>query len=102
MTSKYTSNINFAIYDQGKLTEIIKPDHIGLTGLHTNNINHIYPKNKALEIGAIGPDKIFQDEYRVPVIVSLSDSNRLALRLENFDSGNVKQWSKILKEVYSI
>ena len=102
MTSKYTSNVNFAIYDQGQITEIITPDHIGLIGIHTNDINHVYPKNKVLEIGVIGPNKICKDEYRLPVVVSLSDTDGLALRLRYFDDDKIKQWSEILNVVYSI
>jgi len=102
MLRKYKSNVNFAIYDKGKLTEIVQPDHIGLIGIHAKKSNHVYPKNKVLEICVIGPNKICQDEYRVPVIVSLSDDNGLALRLEEFNADKVKQWSKILNEVYSV
>ena len=102
MTIKYIQDINFAIYDHGKIAEIIKPDYIGLIGIHVNNMNHIYPKNMALEIGMIGPNKVCQDEYRVPVVVSLSDTSELALRLKDFDADKVKQWSEILNEIYSI
>jgi len=99
MINKHIRNVNFAIFDEGNLIEIVEPDHIGLIGIHTKTINNNYPKNKVLEIGVIGPDKVCKDEHRVPVIVSLSNSDGLGLRLKDFDGEKVKRWSKILDEL---
>ncbi|MCW8933628.1 MAG: hypothetical protein OQK98_02785 [Gammaproteobacteria bacterium] len=103
MRRNHRSDVNFAIYDKGELTEIIQPDHIGLigVGLHVDDLNYDYPKDKTLEIGMIGSNKMCQDENRVPVIVSLNDGYSLGLRLKDFNADKVERWSKILDQVYN-
>jgi len=99
MINKHMSNISFSIYEKGQLTEVIQADHVGLIGIHANNVKYDYDKNCELEISVSGSDKICSDENRIPVIVSLSDSNGIALRLKDFDREKVKRWSNILSEV---
>jgi len=98
--SNNISHADFAIYEDGKLTEIIQPDHIGLIGIHSKDTKCNYNKGSTLEVGLINPNKMCCDECRVPVIVSLSDNNGVALRLKDYNSDKVKRWSIILAEVY--
>ena len=96
MQAENTKDINMVIYHKQDVVAICKPDYVGFMGVFLKELILDYPKGTQLDVMFIDFENEFSINERVAMVVNKCDYDGVGLRLQNFESGTVDEWYKIL------